>query len=683
MTTTHHAGAGERIRRLLEIDRTLLPPDGGPRFNRLIFSTNTYLLQHAENPVDWYPWGDEAFARARAEDKPVLVSIGYATCHWCHMMERESFEDPEVAAAINRNCIAVKVDREERPDIDEQYMATARMMIGNPGWPLNVIMTPDRIPFFVATYLPKESRDDYTGIAEIMEKIGEVWRSDREKVAATCAEVAARLADLGAPQPAGLPGHELLADAYNTVAAAYDQEWGGFGQPPKFPRPLHLLFLLRVQSRFRHPVALTLVESTLRTMRAGGVYDQLGFGFHRYSTDRHWLVPHFEKMLYDQALVALAAIETFQATQDDRYRRIAAEIFTYLLRDLTVPDGGFSSAEDADTEGGEGTYYLWTPAELRELLGDEDGARFGELFDVTTGGNFEGKSILHRTSPEDLPDRFEGWRQTLLTARARRVRPLRDEKVLTAWNGLAVAALARGHAVTGEEAWRNAAERAARFVLSRLVTPEGRLLRSWHAGEAAVPGFLEDYAFFTWGLIELFQATLQREWLDRALGLTDEMQRLFGDGSGGLYDTGADAEALPVRMRSIRDGVIPAGASVAALNILRLGRIVNDGAFTRAGEALLQSCMGTVQLQPAEHLFMLVALDFILGARLEAGIVGGTDEERQAAVQTLHHHFIPGLVVNAPPGDGPFAVHICTTGSCRMPVHSVAELEGQLGALLG
>jgi uncharacterized protein YyaL (SSP411 family) len=466
------------------------------------------------------------------------------------------------------------------------------------------------------------------------------------------------------------------------TGGTYDQEWGGFGQAPKFPRPLHLMFLLRVQSRFRHPVALTLVESTLRTMRAGGVYDQLGFGFHRYSTDRHWLVPHFEKMLYDQALIALAALETWQATKNDQYRRIAAEIFTYLHRDLTAPGGGLYSAEDADTEGEEGTFYLWTPEELRELLGERDAATFGELFDVAAGGNFEGKSILHRTAPGDLPDGYEGWRRTLLAARERRERPLRDEKVLTAWNGLAIAALARGYAVSGEAAWLYSAEQAARFVLSRLVTAKGRLLRSYHAGQAAVPGFLEDYAFFVWGLVELYQATLQRSFLDEALRLTGDMLRLFGDGSGGLYDTGSDAESLPVRMRTIRDGVIPSGSSAAALNLLRLGRTAADDALTAAGEALLRSCMGTVRQQPVEHLFMLAALDFILGARLEAEIVGGTEGERAAAVRLLHRHFIPGLVVNAPPGDGPFAVHLCTDGACRMPVHGVAELEAQLEELL-
>ncbi len=690
---SHSTSTADRVRRLLEVDRTTLPPDGGPRYNRLIFAASPYLLQHAENPVDWYPWGDEAFERARAEDKPLLVSIGYATCHWCHVMEHESFEDREVAEAINRNCVAVKVDREERPDIDDQYMLAARMMTGSGGWPLNVIMTPDRRPFFAATYLPRHSRRGLPGIMELLDTVGRVWRDQRGKVTESCSAIAAALAQAGVPEPGELPGHELLADAAAQIASLFDADFGGFGGAPKFPMPVYLSFLLRVHARSGEPLPLAMAEATLKAIRSGGVYDQLGFGLHRYAVDREWLVPHFEKMLYDQALVALAATEAYQATGDDRYRRMAAEILTYVQRDLAAPDGGFFSAEDADTEAVEGTYYLWTPQELTAVLGEHEGVMAARLFGVTPGGNFEGRNILSLPEPPEafaersgivpelLAADLERWRLRLLGARQRRERPFRDEKIITAWNGLAVAALARGYAATGETAWRAAAERALAFISTRLVSPAGRLLRSHHRDEATIPGFLEDYACLVWGLIELHQATLEQSHLDEAVRLTGEMLRLFGDGEGGLYDTGSDGERLPVRMRSGQDNVTPAGASVAALNLLRLGRIADDDDLKAAGEALLRSCMGSVQEQPLGYLFLLTALDAAHGPWLEAGIAGGTPAERTAMLRTLGRRYLPGLAIREAPGDGALTVHICAAGACRPPVSSVAELEALLDGL--
>lgn len=682
------------IKRLIELDKDTLPPDGGPEFNRLIFATSPYLLQHAENPVDWYPWCEEAFARARAEDKPVLVSIGYATCHWCHVMEHESFEDSDVAAAMNRNCIAIKVDREERPDIDEQYMQAAQMMTGSGGWPLNVIMTPDREPFFAATYLPRRSRGGFYGIIDLMEKIGELWRTDRRKIMENCAAIVDALARLGTPEAADLPGSGLLMEAYSQVASLYDSELGGFGQAPKFPMPVYLLFLLRIQNRNRMPEPLGMVEDSLRAMRAGGVYDQLGFGFHRYSVDREWLVPHFEKMLYDQALIAFAAIETYQATGIGWYRQLAAEIFDCAFREFTSPEGGFYSAEDADSEGVEGTFYLWTPEEIGAVLGDEAGKMACSLFGVTERGNFEGKNILHLPVPAEefarragvMPELLaadqERWREILRAARERRVRPFRDEKILVAWNGLMVAALARGYAATGEAAWREAAELASGFIRQRLLSPEGRLLRSYNAGEAAIPGFLEDYAFYVWGLIELHQVTLEERFLADALRLSREMRRLFGAEKGGLYNVGSDAEQLTVRMRSATDGVIPSGASVAALNLLRLGRIADDEELTKAGEALLRSHMGSVARQPAGHLFLLLAFDFALGPLLELNLSGGTAKERDAILRAVGRRFIPGLVVRGGAGAGSLQIGVCAGGTCRPPVADVSGLEQLLDELL-
>ncbi len=683
-----------RIKRMIEIDKSTLPPDGGPEFNRLIFASSPYLLQHAENPVDWYSWGEEAFAKATAEDKPVLVSIGYATCHWCHVMEHESFEDADVAAAMNRNCIAIKVDREERPDIDDQYMKVAQMMTGSGGWPLNIIMTPDKLPFFAATYLPRHSRDGFLGIVELMGKIGELWRNDRLKISENCAAIVDALARLGSSEASDLPGQELLVDAYSQVASLYDPELGGFGQAPKFPMPVYLSFLLRIHNRSGLPEPLGMVEQSLRKMRGGGVYDQLGFGFHRYSVDRKWLVPHFEKMLYDQALIALASIETYQATGSEWYRQTAAEIFEYVLMNLAAPEGGFHSAEDADSEGSEGTFYLWTPEEIHALLGKGDGAMACALFGVTAGGNFEGKNILHLPMPveefarrngvvpELLAADLERWRETLRSSRDRRVRPFRDEKILAGWNGLMIAALARGYAAAGEATWREAAVRAVGFIRARLLTADGRLLRSYNAGKAAIPGFLEDYVFYVWGLIELHQATLEERFLEDALHLSREMLLLFGAQGGGLYDVGSDAEQLPVRMQSANDGVMPSGVSVAASNLLRLGRIADDQELTRAGEMLLSSHMGSVVRRPADHFFLLTAFDFALGPQLELHLSGGSAAERETVLRAVGQRFIPGLVVLDGEDEGQLRFSICAGGSCRTPLAGIDELMRRLDELL-
>ena len=684
----------ERIKSLIKLEKSNLPTDGGPEFNRLIFSRSPYLLQHAANPVDWYPWCEEAFARARAEDRPVLVSIGYATCHWCHVMEHESFEDPDVAAAMNRNCISIKVDREERPDIDEHYMLAAQMMTGSGGWPLNVIMTPDREPFFAATYLPKHSRGGFPGIIELMDRIGELWRTDRPKIMESCKAIAEALARMGTPVAADLPGQELLAEGYRQVASLYDREFGGFGQAPKFPMPMDISFLLRIHHRSGLPEPLEMVEHSLRAMRAGGIYDQLGFGFHRYSVDLQWLVPHFEKMLYDQALIAFASIEAYQATGDNLYRQTATEIFDCAFREFGSPEGGFYSAEDADSEGAEGTFYLWTPGEIRAVLGDDAGTIACALYGVTEEGNFEGKNILHLSVPlnefarrigvipELLAADMERWRGLLHAAREGRVRPFRDEKILTGWNGLMIAALARGYAATGEMAWLNAAERAAWFIRQHLLTAEGRLLRSYNVVEASIPGFLEDYAFYVWGLIELHQATLEEGILADALRFSREMLRLFDAEEGGLYDVGFDAEQLPVRMRSANDGVIPSGASVAALNLLRLSRIADDEELTRKGEALLRSHMGSVVRQPASHHFFLIAFDFALMPRFELHVSGGTAVERDSILRAVGRRFIPSLSIRSGAAEGPMRVGICAGGTCRPPVAGVDELERLLDELL-
>ncbi|HYR01854.1 MAG TPA: thioredoxin domain-containing protein, partial [Syntrophobacteria bacterium] len=486
---TSHRDAGAQLRRLVEIDKSGLPPDGGERFNRLIFTASPYLLQHAENPVDWYPWGEEAFARAAAEDRLVFLSIGYATCHWCHVMAHESFEDREVAAMLSRHFVAIKVDREERPDIDDRYMTVSQMMTGSGGWPLTIVMTPDKRPFFAATYIPKTPRQGMPGVIELLEKLAKLWRTERDRIEESCASIMAALTRLGGPASAELPGGGVLADACQQLRQMYDSTWGGFGTAPKFPMPHYLSFLLRCWRRTGDASSLSMAAETLTRIRRGGIFDQIGFGLHRYSVDRQWLIPHFEKMLYDQAMTIPTYVEAFQATGSRVCLVVAEELAGYVLEEMTGPEGGFYAAQDADTEGEEGKYYLWTPEEIAAVLGD-DAPLCCQLLGVTEEGNFEGSTILNLPlsleelarregiSPDLLATDLARWRELLLEARGRRVRPLRDEKVLTAWNGLMIAALARLYGATGTLRWLTTAERCVDFIEERLTDGSGRLLRS-------------------------------------------------------------------------------------------------------------------------------------------------------------------------------------------------------------
>ena len=470
---TEHMDENRRIREFIELDKTSLPADGGPRFNRLIFASSPYLLQHADNPVDWYQWGDEAFEKARRENKPVFLSVGYATCHWCHVMAHESFADPEAAEALNRYTVPIKVDREERPDIDSQYMLAAQMMTGRGGWPLNVLMTPDRKPFFAATYLPKRGRRGMPGLIETLEKVHEVWQARNDLVLKDCDAVFEGLRKMAAPPPAPVPGEEVLNDAYRELAGMYDPIFGGFGDAPKFPMPATISFLVRYWKKTGSPAAREMVEKTLRQMRSGGIWDQLGSGIHRYSVDREWLAPHFEKMLYDQALLAVACLDAYQAFGDPFQLKVADEVFEYVLREMTSPAGGFYSGQDADSEGEEGRYYLWTPRQVEEVLGGDTGKIFCQVYDITERGNFEERNIPRLKRPlelfveatgmdrEKLTALLEDARGSLLARRGERIRPFRDEKVLAGWNGLMIAALARGAGVTGRGRYLDAAAASA------------------------------------------------------------------------------------------------------------------------------------------------------------------------------------------------------------------------------
>ncbi|CAG0996191.1 hypothetical protein GEOBC_02663 [Geobacteraceae bacterium] len=680
-----------RLERIFAADRSTLPPDGGAGFNRLIFASSPYLLQHADNPVEWYEWGDEAFARARSDDRPVFLSIGYATCHWCHVMAHESFEDREVAAALNRDFVAIKVDREERPDIDDTYMRVAQLMNGSGGWPLTVCMTPDREPFFVATYIPKHSRGGMPGLVEILGRIVEVWKTRRELVRQNCTAILDSLRNLSVAKPGEIAGDEPLHGARRQLGTMFDPVHAGFGQAPKFPMPLNLSFLLRYGRRFGDSEATAMAVATLEAMRRGGIFDQLGFGLHRYSVDSRWLVPHFEKMLYDQALVATAAVEAFQATGRESFREMAVELCDFVLRELAAPDGGFYSALDADTEGEEGRYYLWTPGQVRSILGGADGERFCRLFDVTEGGNFDGASILNLPLSLDEFARHEGmtieslkadverWRLLLLADREQRVRPFRDEKIVTAWNGLMITALARVFQAGGGERFLDAAEAARERIFGDLRRADGRLLRSIHRRDGEVPAFLEDYAALIHGILALHEATLDPRHGEEAIFLAHEMLRLFSGEGMGLYDTGNDAEMVLIRSREAFDGVMPSGNALAAAVLIRLGRIFGEGSFVEAGEEILRAFMAGAERQPAAHLQTLMALDLLRGPEVEVTIVGGSRDEVRGMLGEVGQRFIPGLVLKGEPAKGSLVTaHVCAAGSCRLP----AESPGALGAIL-
>jgi len=695
-----------RIRKLIELDKNTLPPDGGSQYNRLIFASSPYLLQHADNPVDWFPWGDEAFAKAALENKPVMVSIGYATCHWCHVMEHESFEDPQVAELINRHVIPVKVDREERPDIDSLYMKAARMLIGtSAGWPLNIFLTPERKPFFAATYMPKTYSNGKLGVGDTLAQISEFWQTRRELIDENSENLVRALSEKATSAAGEIDYGALLGQTLTTLVGMYDPINGGFGQAAKFPLPHYLSFLLRVWIRSGNTDAEEMVAFTLRMMRDGGIFDQLGYGFHRYSVDPEWLIPHFEKMLCDQALIAMTYLEAYQAFGDPYLKETALEIFDFVQTRMTSPEGGFYSGLDADSEGQEGRYYLWTSEEIAGELDQETARLFCQLFEVSPSGNFEGSNILHQPrsvaavarengiTADQLTLHLADARTRLLEKREKRIMPFRDEKVLTSWNGLMIGALARGGAVTGEPRLLQAARAAVRFIGEKLRSGSGRLLRSSHRGDASVPAFLEDYAFLCWGMIELYQAGGEPSDLEQALGLAREMLELFhDDGDGGFFDTASDADQVLVRMKSFYDGSVPSGNSIACLSLLRLGMICSDETLKAVGERGLHTFMGSALAQPVAHLQLVNALDFFLGPNVEITLVGDrSDPAMIEMLASIHGRFIPGLVLRFRDGDDPEGHHaidgrptayLCTQMACRPAVNSPEDLENMLAELL-
>ncbi|MBX0329791.1 thioredoxin domain-containing protein [Oscillochloris sp. ZM17-4] len=695
---------------------------GNPIYtNHLIDSASPYLVQHAHNPVDWHEWGDAALTKAQSLDKPILISIGYAACHWCHVMAHESFEDEPTAALQNELFINIKVDREERPDIDSVYMSAVQAMTGQGGWPLNVFCTPDGTPFYGGTYFPpdaKAARYRMPSWKQVLRSVAEAYRTRRADVAATGQQLLEHLGKLSAasaPAAAAPLPSDLVHTAVDTLEPGFDPVEGGFGGAPKFPQPMTLELLLRAHLR-GHADALPMLELTLRKMARGGMYDQLGGGFHRYSVDAHWLVPHFEKMLYDNALLARLYAEAYQVTQLPLYRTIAEETLAYLSREMLHPEGGFYSTQDADSlphpqaeHAEEGAFFVWTPDEVRELLG-ADAALFCQIFDVTKSGNFEGSNILNLprevaevarvtgATAERIEQVFAAGRAKLLAARARRPKPFRDEKIIAAWNGMALRALAVAASAFENQQYIAVAQGCADFILTHLRRPDGRLLRSWKDGRPGPLGFLEDYALVADGLLALHAADGDPRWLRECLALADAMVELFWDESlGGFYDTAADHEALITRPRDVGDNATPSGNSVAAELLLRLAALTGDDAYRERAERVLAGAAPLMARFPAGFGRMLCAADLLTSSVTELAIVGDPQAADTAAlVDVALRPYRPHIVIaRLSPGDGETpaltpllqgreavggraTAYVCQGFVCRLPASTTEELAAQL-----
>ncbi len=596
--------------------------------NRLVHEKSPYLLQHAHNPVQWYPWGEEAFAAAQREHKPIFLSVGYATCHWCHVMEKESFEDPEAAEALNRSFISIKVDREERPDIDTVYMAACQLMTGSGGWPMTIVMTPDKKPFFAGTYIPKQSAAGRPGLIDLCDKIRELWQQSPERVTESAQTVAGHMQELfkfeSDPES---PRIDILDQVTGSISRRFDAEYGGFDQAPKFPMAHRLLFLLQSYQRSGDQRLLEKTTQTLEAMRRGGLWDHVGFGFHRYATDRQWLLPHFEKMLYDQALLAIAYLRAYGITRQPLFEKTAREIFSYVQRDMRDPQGGFYTAEDADSEGEEGKYYVWTQAGFEALLdGAAEGIPWQRIFNLRAEGNFleeasrrrTGANVLHLTqsweswagqlslSPQELAERWEALRRRLFAERVRRPHPLKDDKILCDWNGLMIAALARGAIDLHEHAYLQTAEAAAGFIFSHLLDNRSRLLHRFRQGEAGITATANDYAFLIMGLIELHRAGSDPQWLERALALQQMMNSDFRDPvRGGFFLTAVEQRELPVRPMELHDGALPSANAVALHNLIHLHRLSGQDQWRDQAMRLMQAFGGSVSRHPEAFLHTL------------------------------------------------------------------------------
>ena len=664
--------------------------------NRLAGESSPYLRQHADNPVDWYPWGEEAFARARAEDKPILLSVGYSACHWCHVMERESFEDPEIARLMNEHFVNVKVDREERPDVDQIYMQAVQALTGRGGWPMTVFLTPEGEPFYGGTYFPPAPRHGLPGFPQVLRAVAEAWRHRRGEVLVSSRRLAAELGRGERVRAGGrLLTDDILAGAFEALAAQFDEIHGGTVGAPKFPQPMIWEFALRYWKRTGREQARTMVRTTLTRMARGGIYDQLGGGFHRYSVDERWLVPHFEKMLYDNAQLASLYLHGWLAFGEPEYRRVAEETLDYLLREMRDPAGGFYSAQDADSEGEEGRFFLWTPAAVQAVLGPDADLALA-YWGLDRGPNFEGRNVLWVPGEPD-PGRITPLRRRLFEARERRVRPARDDKVLTAWTGLAARAFAEAGRALGRADYLGAARAAADFVLSALVEGDGRLLRSWKDGRARLKGYLEDYAMAAAALVELYEATFERRWLDAARRLADDLLRLFWDDAvDGFYDTGTDHERLIVRPRNLFDNAVPSGSSTAIETLLRLAVLTGERAYEARAVTALRAVADLMARYPTGFGRFLCAHDFHLGPVTEVALVVPPGSDPEPLLREVFGRYLPNRVVaGARDGDraaatgipllegrravdGQPTAFVCRNYACDLPTTDAAALGRQL-----
>jgi len=678
--------------------------------NRLIHETSPYLLQHAHNPVDWYPWGQEALSRARKEDKPILLSIGYSSCHWCHVMEQECFENEAIAKIMNEKFISIKVDREERPDLDEVYMNAAQVMTGGGGWPLNVFLTPDLVPFHSGTYFPPEDRAGMPGFPKILVVLSDYYRTHRGEVDKMVGQVKqalqqiVRLAPSQETMEAG-----VLDKALQAMESQFDSANGGFGRAPKFPSSMGLSFLLRQWKRTGSKEALGMVELSLEKMAHGGMYDHLGGGFHRYSVDERWLIPHFEKMLYDNALLSRTYFEAYQATRKEGFRQVGEEILQYVIREMTGPEGGFYSTQDADSEGKEGKFFVWTRDQIKEALGKEMGTPFSAYYGVTPHGNFEGGSSvlniestlgkvseLYGMSVPDLAKLLGEGRKKLFDEREKRVKPGRDEKILTSWNGLMISGFVDGFNVTGKESYLLAAQKAARFIL-REMRPEGHLMRVYKGGRCHTKGYSEDYVFFIQALLDLYEATVEMEWLKAAEELNRELIHQFWDEKeGGLFFVGKENESLIAHSKSPYDNATPSPNSVAVFNLLRVGTLTGEESLKQKAEQILHLFYGFLSEHPAGFTHMLSALSFFLHPE-EIGVIGSKDDLRtKSMLREIHLAYLPNKIlslrdprISPEPKWFPFLTEkgipevpttfVCKGFTCLPPVHDEKELKKILG----
>jgi uncharacterized protein YyaL (SSP411 family) len=686
--------------------------------NRLLKEKSPYLLQHAHNPVNWYPWSEEAFEVAKAENKPIFLSIGYSTCHWCHVMERESFEDAEIAEYLNEHYISIKVDREERPDVDHIYMTACQAMTGHGGWPLSVFMTPDKKPFYIGTYFPPATKWGRPGFIDIIRQLQDKWETEQQQLILASEQMVKSVQPRFTAFESGQVEERIITRAYKQFAADFDEMYGGFGGAPKFPTPHNLMFLLRYWKSTGNEDALNMVEKTLDSMYRGGIYDHIGFGFARYSTDQQWLVPHFEKMLYDNALIAYTYLEAYQATERDEFRKAAEEIFTYVLRDMTDDAGGFYSAEDADSEGEEGKYYVWMPMLVHDILDFEEAELFCKAYDISECANFEDTNIpnlinasfvrlAHEYGIEqaELLERLERSRQKLFEAREKRIKPHKDDKILTAWNGLMIAAFAKGAQVLKRPIYQDTAAKAIDFVMNKLRRDDGRLLARYRGDEAKYLAYVDDYAFFIWGLIEQYEATFDAKYLAYAIELQEQLHELFWDNdAGGYYFYGTDGEQLLTRPKEIYDGAIPSGNSVAAYNLIRLAKMTGRQDLEQRAEAIMEAFAGTISDYPRAYSYFLIAMQFALGGSREIVIVGKPEDiqtlnmldairssflpdtvvvlcsEEENDLTSAKLHELAPLIKDKSAVAGKTTAYICQNSSCQAPVTDIEAIKQLLSS---